>query len=142
VLSLARSHEFARPLVNSGRLSVPCTYDGSALNGPDMSQLPADTRPGAPMKDADTGDGWLLDKLGNRFQLLGIGIDVPEGIGVDGVTIEGLKLPAIEDMKARYLGDAGAAVYLLRPDQHVAARWLAYDEVAVKAALLTAIGKG
>ncbi len=142
VLSLARRHEFARPLVNSGRLSVPCTYDGSALNGPDMSQLPADTRPGAPLKDADTGDGWLLDKLGNRFQLLGIGLDVPEGLEVNGVTIEGLTLPATEDMKTRYLGDTGAAVYLLRPDQHVAARWLAYDETAVKAALLTAIGKG
>ncbi len=141
VLSLARSHAFARPLVNSGRLSVPCTYDGSALNGPDVSQLPAETRPGAPMKDADMGEGWLLDKLGNRFQLLGIGLDVPKMLEVDGVTVEGLTLPATEDLKARYLGDAGVAVYLLRPDQHVAARWLAYDEAAVKAALLTAIGK-
>jgi 3-(3-hydroxy-phenyl)propionate hydroxylase len=54
---------------------------------------------------------------------------------------EGFNLPITEDLKARYLGDAGAAVYLLRPDQHVAARWLAYDEAAVKAALLNAIGK-
>ncbi|HIP22945.1 MAG TPA: FAD-dependent oxidoreductase [Rhodobacteraceae bacterium] len=142
VLSLARVHEFARPLVNSGRLSVPCTYDGSALNGPDVAQLPRDTRPGAPMKDAGTGDGWLLDKLGNRFQLLGINIDVPEVLEVDGISIEGLNLPATDDLKTRYLGDAGAAVYLLRPDQHVAARWLGYDEPAVRDALLNAIGKG
>jgi 3-(3-hydroxy-phenyl)propionate hydroxylase len=142
VLSLARQHEFARPLVNSGRLSVPCIYDGSGLNGPDVRQLPADTRPGAPMKDADTGAGWLLDKLGNRFQLLGIGLEVPATLEVGGVRIEGLTLPAEGDLKARCLGDAGAAVYLLRPDQHVAARWLAFDEAAVKAALLTAIGKG
>jgi hypothetical protein len=32
VLDLAEHHEFARPLVNSGRLSVPCVYDGSPLN--------------------------------------------------------------------------------------------------------------
>ncbi|MBL1436475.1 MAG: FAD-dependent oxidoreductase [Rhodobacteraceae bacterium] len=142
VLALARRHEFARPLVNSGRLSVPCTYDGSALNGPDVAQLPADTRPGAPMKDADTGAGWLLDKLGNRFQLLGINIEVPEALELDGITVEGLTLAATDDLKSRYLGDAGAAVYLLRPDQHVAARWLGYGEAAVRDALSQAIGKG
>ncbi len=142
VLALARVHEFARPLVNSGRLSVPCTYDGSALNGPDVAQLPRDTRPGAPMKDADTGDGWLLDKLGNRFQLVGFNIEVPEALEVDGITIKGLTLPATGNLKTRSLGDAGAAVYLLRPDQHVAARWLGYDETAVRDALKQAIGKG
>ncbi|NOR62414.1 MAG: FAD-dependent oxidoreductase [Rhodobacteraceae bacterium] len=142
VLALARVHEFARPLVNSGRLSVPCTHDGSALNGPDVAQLPRDTRPGAPMKDADTGAGWLLDKLGNRFQLIGFNIEVPAVLEVNGITIEGLNLPATDDLKARYLGDAGAAVYLLRPDQHVAARWLGYDGPAVRNALLNAIGKG
>ena len=35
VLDLAVHFDFARPLVNSGRLSVPCTYDGLSLNGPD-----------------------------------------------------------------------------------------------------------
>ncbi len=140
VLTLARNHEFARPLVNSGRLSVPCTYDGSRLNGPDMAQLPAGTRPGAPLKDADTKAGWLLDQLGNRFQLLGINIEVPATLEVEGITIEGLNLPITPDLKARYLGDTGAAVYLVRPDQHVSARWLAYDEAAVKAAFNHAIG--
>jgi 3-(3-hydroxy-phenyl)propionate hydroxylase len=33
VLDLSERYEFARPMVNSGRLSVPCTYDGSPLNG-------------------------------------------------------------------------------------------------------------
>jgi len=31
VLDLSEHYEFARPLVNSGRLSVPCTYDGSKI---------------------------------------------------------------------------------------------------------------
>ncbi len=44
VLELAEHHAFARPLVNSGRLSLPATYDGSPLNGPDCAAMPA--RPG------------------------------------------------------------------------------------------------
>ena len=35
VLDLSEGLPFARPLVNSGRLSVPCVHDGSPLNGPD-----------------------------------------------------------------------------------------------------------
>ena len=142
VLELAQDFEFARPLVNSGRLSVPCTYDGSALNGPDDPALPADTRPGAPLKDADTGQGWLLGRTGDRFQLLTFNTDAPEGLTVEGVEIKRLALPAKGDLKTRYLGAAESAVYLVRPDQHVAARWQSYDEAAVAAALKTVIGKG
>ena len=35
VLNLARTHAFARTLVNSGRLSLPATYADSPLNSPD-----------------------------------------------------------------------------------------------------------
>jgi 3-(3-hydroxy-phenyl)propionate hydroxylase len=41
----------------------------------------------------------------------------------------------------RYLGDAQQAVYLIRPDQHVVARWPEYDETAVKDAIKTALGE-
>ncbi len=142
VLELAQDYEFARPLVNSGRLSVPCTYDGSGLNGPDAPTLPVDTRPGAPLKDADTGAGWLLDRVGNRFQLLAFNAKVPETLRFGGIEITRLELPAKDDLETRYLGAAQSAVYLIRPDQHVAARWLEYDEKAVKSALDTALGKG
>jgi len=71
-LSLAEDFAFARPLVNSGRLSLPCTYDGSVLNGPDVVEMPRQTRPGSPAIDAPIPAGWLLDQLGNRFQLLAI----------------------------------------------------------------------
>lgn len=142
VLALAEHHEFARPLVNSGRLSLPCTYDGSTLNGPDSDELPARTRPGSPMADAPVGDDWLLHKVGNRFQLLTFNAEAPETINVDGISIERLDLPATGDLAARYLGDAKSAVYLIRPDQHVAARWTDYDEAAVKSALKTATGQG
>ena len=41
----------------------------------------------------------------------------------------------------RYLGEAKSAVYLIRPDQHVAARWNEFDETALRAALRTACAK-
>ncbi len=139
VLNLAQKYEFARPLVNSGRLSVPCTYDNSSLNGPDDPLLPRITRPGSPASDAPISGGWLLDKLGNRFQLLTIGatIDNIEGI-------ETLPLTADESVEfaARYLGGQPAAIYLIRPDQHIAARWTKFDHNAVTAALNTATAKG
>jgi 3-(3-hydroxy-phenyl)propionate hydroxylase len=44
VLDLSEHYEFARPLVNSGRLSVPCVYDGSSLNSADIEGFPVRTR--------------------------------------------------------------------------------------------------
>ena len=144
-LNLSARFAFARPLVNSGRLSTPAIYDLSPLNGDDDPALPQATRPGAPALDAALGKSWLLDPLGGHFQLLGIGADVPRRLEFDGVEVEGLALRAGDDpsgaLAARYLGPARQAVYLLRPDQHVAARWTAYDEGRVGAALRRAIGK-
>jgi len=146
VLDLSERHAFARPLVNSGRLSVPCTYDGSPLNGPDtLPGGPARTRPGSPCPDVPLGDGFLLGRLGGGFQILTIDADAPEAVEEGGVAATRLALSAAADpsdaLRARYLGDALSAVYLLRPDQHVAARWRGYDEAAVRAALRTATGR-
>jgi len=145
-LDLSGRFPFARPLVNSGRLSVPAVYDQSPLNGDDDPALPRVTRPGAPAPDAPLGKSWLLDPLGGRFQLLGIGADVPHRLEIEGVEVEGLVLRAGDDpsgaLADRYLGPARQAVYLLRPDQHVAARWMSYDESKVRVALARAIGKG
>ena len=146
VLALAEDHAFARPLVNSGRLSVPCTYDGGPLNGADaLTGAPARTRPGAPCPDAPLGEGFLLGRLGGRFQLLTIDAEAPEALEEDGVRVSRLALSAADDptgaLAARYLGGAPAGVYLIRPDQHVAARWDAFDETALRAALRRACGK-
>ena len=142
VLDLSEHYAFARPLVNSGRLSVPCTYDGSPLNTPDaLPGGPARSRPGSPCADAPLGDGFLLRKLGDRFTLLTIGAEAPEGLEVEGLTLDRLAIKATPEIAARYLGEAASAVYLIRPDQHVAARWPAYDAQAVTAALKRAIGK-
>ena len=141
VLDLAGSLPFARSLVNSGRLSVPCVYDGSALNGPDDPQMPVRTRPGAACPDAPLGDGWLLPELGQGFTLLAIAAEAPAELSAHGLSLRCLSLAPTAEVRARYLGDAPAAVYLIRPDQHVAARWGHYDPVAVSDALAQAIGR-
>jgi len=142
VLDLSEKFGLARPLVNSGRLSVPSIYDGSPLNGADADGLPAVTRPGAPAVDAPLADGWLLDRLGGRFQLITIGANAPGKIEAAGISAELLDLSGEpgSELRQRYLGEHSAAIYLMRPDQHVAARWLAYDEGAAQAALTAAAG--
>jgi len=142
VLDLAEHHAFARPLVNSGRLSVPCTYDASPLNSPDdLTGGPDQTRPGAPCADAPLEDGFLLNQLGDRFILLSINADAPETLSESGITVDRLAFPATEALLERYLGTAGSALYLIRPDQHVAARWDTFDEPAIRAAIRRAIGR-
>lgn len=146
VLDLSENQAFARPLVNSGRLSMPCTYDGSPLNSADALQGgPARTRPGSPCPDVTLGDGFLLDSLGDRFTLLTLNADAPESLTEAGITLTRLALSDHDDstgqLAARYLGDTPAAVYLIRPDQHVAARWPAYDETAIRAAIRRATGQ-
>ncbi|MCD1627546.1 MAG: FAD-dependent oxidoreductase [Paracoccaceae bacterium] len=146
VLDLSEHHAFARPLVNSGRLSMPCTYDGSPLNTPDALPLgPARTRPGSPCPDAALGNRFLLDGLGDRFTLLTINTDAPDSLTESGITVTRLALSDQDDvtgaLTARYLGDAPAAVYLIRPDQHVAARFRAYDDTAIRAAIRCATGQ-
>lgn len=151
VLQLAGQYAFARPLVNSGRLSVPCVYDNLPWNGPDELGTPERTRVGAACVDVLLDDGYLLDKLGDRFVLLfidiktGINMELPETLREEGIDIAVLSLTTNEDPKSalaqRYLGDAPAAVYLIRPDQHVVARWKQFHIEQTRQALRIAIGK-
>ena len=132
--------------MNSGRLSVPCTYDGSPLNGPDaLIGGPGRSRPGSPCSDAPLDDGFLLDRMNGGFQILTIDTDAPEMVTEDGVEASRLAVSAGDDpggaLAARYLGEASSAVYLIRPDQHVAARWPVFEATAVRAAIRTATGR-
>lgn len=141
VLELAEALPFARTVVNSGRLSLPCTYDGSRLNGADHTAMPARTRPGSACPDAPMKEGWLLSQLGCGFIVFAIGADAPEELTAHGLVIPCLRLEPTPELAARYLGEAKGAIYLIRPDQHVAARWDRFDQTAVAAALGRAIGK-
>lgn len=139
VLTLAKTHPFARPLVNSGRLSVPCTYAGMSLFGEDALNGPARTAPGAPCSDAPVDDGFLLDHLPGKFTLLALNTTAPEvthALPLHSVTLTNLS----PELRARYLGDAPQALYLIRPDQHVVARWHSVTTAQITQALNAAIG--
>lgn len=139
VLDLVEHAPFARPFVNSGRLSVPAVYDGSRLNGADDNALSSRARPGASTPDVPLGDDWLLNWLGDGFVLLCLNTAppaVPASVKV--VSLTSATAPFAVD---RYLGDAAEAVYLIRPDQHVAARWQIVDAAAVAEAHRVALGR-
>ena len=127
VLHLAACAAFARPLVNSGRLSRPCTYP---LTGPDDPALPRSSRPGAVAPDAPLPQGWLIDQVGGEPVLLAIGQAAPKVKGL--IT---LRLEVTPELQTRYLGTATSALYLIRPDQIVAARWRAANPVQIIKAL-------
>jgi 3-(3-hydroxy-phenyl)propionate hydroxylase len=142
VLELANKHEFARPLVNSGRLSVPCNYKGFALFGQDdLADGPDISSPGMPCPDAPHESGFILDHLGGGFTILALGC-AAQDVSAHGLSAQALSILAPSDaLRARYLGNAAQAVYLIRPDQHVVARWNSFDADDIAAALATAIGK-
>lgn len=146
VLDLAEEHDFARPMVNSGRLSVPCIYDQSTLNGPDeLTGAPRHNRPGSPCTDAPLDGDFLLSRLGDQFMIMTIDADAPASLEESGIMLERIPFRAEDDatgaLAERYLGLASSAVYLIRPDQHVTARFDRYDEAALRSALRRAIGK-
>jgi 3-(3-hydroxy-phenyl)propionate hydroxylase len=144
-LDLARAHPFARRIVNSGRLSVPATLHDSTLNTPDRDSFAGSMVPGAPAADAPLGDGsWLLRQLpGESFSaiLFGAGAKAAGAIhaGAQGITpVQVLALPADGAAAERY--DAGpGTVYLLRPDQHVCARWRSPNAADIALALKRAL---
>ncbi len=136
VLELAGTHPFARRLLNSGRLSLPTTYDGSALNSADAftSGTAPNLRPGAPAADAPEGNAWLLPLLGDRFTVLAVG---PTNAKLatafnsapatsNGIPVKWRTAHSPEAMQ-RYGATEGIAVYLIRPDNHIAARGQTLD---------------
>jgi 3-(3-hydroxy-phenyl)propionate hydroxylase len=150
VLELAERYEFARPLVNSGRLSRPAVLAASPLNTADDAPWPGGLVPGAPAVDAPVTaegvEGWLLEFLspareGRAAPFVLLRFARPDGAGVPGIdTVFVTSAPvagALHDhaglVARRYAAAPGDAI-LFRPDQHVAARWHRFDPAAVAAA--------
>lgn len=126
VLELAREHAFARPFVNSGRLSTAVGYGESPLSTPDADMWQGGVAPGQPVLDAPHNGGWLLDHLGGDFVLL--------SHGWQGKAPTGLRRIEVADAAAARLGLPAGAAMLVRPDQYVAARWLRPDTAGIAAA--------
>jgi 3-(3-hydroxy-phenyl)propionate hydroxylase len=130
VLSLATDLPFARRLVNSGRLSQPCALAGMSLqtpasDGPGLAQ-------GTPCPDAPDGNGcWLLNRLGVRLHLLSTGDARPPA---------GSSLDCVSACDATARQRYGDALYLIRPDQHIAARFDRPSVESIRAAQKRALG--
>jgi 3-(3-hydroxy-phenyl)propionate hydroxylase len=166
VLALAKHHPFARKLVNSGRLSVPSFLTGSVLNTPDAEVFEGHMVPGAPMDDApvqvDGQDAWLLDQVGKGFQLMLFVEAAPDArtlatlqtlkenaVPVNSLIVsrQALQVPGFQVLvdaqgwvAKRYDTQPGTT-YLLRPDQHVLARWRSLDSARLQAAMARALGQ-
>ncbi|RVT81663.1 FAD-binding protein [Rhodobacteraceae bacterium CCMM004] len=142
VLSLAKTAPFARPLVNSGRLSTPTPYLDSPLNTPDDGEWNGKMRPGTCAADApisvDGRPGWFLDLLTGGFALLALGVaaePVDAGAFSPKLIALGTDFDDPDGLVSTRYDAGGGALYLIRPDQHVAARWRNFDAEAVKAAI-------
>ncbi|QUS37887.1 FAD-dependent oxidoreductase [Tardiphaga alba] len=150
VLSLAKEADFAKRMVNGGRLSVPSVYQ-TPLSTADSDDWSSGPPPGAHMPDApvvtDHGAQVFLSErfaqAGRGFAVLhtnGASIELPEGVAR---IVIGDDAPLRDEaglFKARYGGDLGNA-YLLRPDGYVAARFRHPTPEAIAAAHARASGR-
>lgn len=170
VLKLSRHHTFARQLVNSGRLSVPAVLHDSPLNTAGSETFGGAMVPGAACVDAPVRlngtaqDGWLLGHLGSGEFTAMVFADpgqldaaarqalerVAGSVRLLFVTTDALAQPwagasvvhDVDGLAAQRYGAQPATVYLVRPDQHVCARWRAADAAAIDAALARATCNG
>ena len=164
VLSLSLSQEFVRPLYH-WRTSRPHEYTHSMLNsvGDDNGLFTDGPAHGAPPRNIRLGaDDFLLDHLGGGFDLLYFTqasavpealVRVVQGTRERGVPMRLIAVGAAQPVvgadltladadghfRRRYGVRASGAAYLLRPDQHVCARWLSLDATRLQAALDTAL---
>jgi len=164
VLSLSLQHQFVRPLYH-WRTSRPHEYTRSILNArdDDNTRFIAGPANGAPPRNIRLGDDdHLLDHLGGGFELLYFtdGPAIPQALRdvVDAQRAQGVpvRISAIGaaqpvagadqtfadaggHLRQRYGVPAPGAAYLLRPDQHVCARWLTLDAPRLAAAFATAL---
>ena len=100
-------------------------------------------KPGTNCADApvvvNAQDGWLLGQLGNGVTLLCFGDAAAGPLKLAGEAVAVLRVGhELQDrtgvLTERYDGRPGT-VYLIRPDQHVAARWRSFDADKIGAAV-------
>ena len=147
VLRLAKEVDFARRMVNGGRLATPSTYN-TPLSTSDVDTWRAGPRPGAPIVDApltatsgdrvylteafkaaydnfvllESGNGSALDPL--DCHCISIGPDAP--------------LRDTSGLFAKRYDASDGSAYLLRPDGYVAARFRHPTLPVVQAAIARA----
>ena len=150
VLELAETESFARPLINSGRLSTPTPYRHSSLNTPDERVFAGGMAPGTNCADAPVRQAgrsaWLLNAINSLhgpqggFTLLCFGQrpalqGVADGPVALRALVVGEDLEDSEGLLAQRYDARPGTVYLIRPDLHVAARWRKFDADKLRDAL-------
>lgn len=144
VLDLAQHHSFARPLVNSGRLSVPTPYVSSSLNTPDETVFEGcEMKPGTNAADAPVliggTPGWFLNCLGPGFTVVTFGNSDKSAVKMGSLAAKviavGREIQDSSGLLARRYGASPGTTYLFRPDQYVAARWRRFDEGEIARAM-------
>ena len=150
VLQLARETEFAKRMVNGGRLSTPSIYE-SPLSTPDSETWNAGPRPGTHMPDAPltTASGapiYLTEAFiaqgEGSFVLLQAGLNGGEHCGCKSIAIgESAPLRDTAGLFAKRYDALDGTAYLLRPDGYVAARFKKPTAAAVQAAMARASGR-
>ena len=159
VLSLSLTHDFVRPLYH-WRTSRPHDYLDSPLNAVDDDSAIFEAGPakGAPLPNVRWGDGFLLDHLcgagagcfslivDDRDTLSPWGPDpaLAAARGTDGeLNHDGLQTLLVPAVVAKALGLSGpGSALLVRPDQHICARWHRVTPARLRAALQQALGHG
>lgn len=143
VLRLARDQPFAQKLLNSGRLSVPCSLEGMALQTPGAAPV----APGWPLIDAPlsgaNGDTWLLSEVQGAFTLAAFGdVALPDLPGIRRIGVnQRADYPCFTALAGHAIRRYGSdRAYLFRPDGHVCAVFTAPTAEAIRAAQARAMG--
>jgi 3-(3-hydroxy-phenyl)propionate hydroxylase len=145
VLSLSLTHDFVRPLYH-WRTSRPHDYLDSPLNAADDDSAAFTAGPvnGAPLPNFRWGEGFLLDRWcgtgAGRFTLL-VDDDATQAACAGGHALGPLQTLVVPPALGGALGLRGpGSALLVRPDQHVCARWHAVTPARVQAALRRGLG--
>jgi len=139
VLKLSKRMPFARKLINSGRLSVPCSLEDSPL----QTRGPAPPQVGHAIPDAPLADGsWLIERLQGQFTLVGFGdVTLPDIAGLVriGIGTETQDYPCYRPTgRYAYARYGRNTCYLIRPDGHIAASFTEPDVQAIQSAFARA----
>ena len=164
ILDLAREYAFARPFINSGRLSKATIYPSSPLSTPDEDTFACQLAPGWPPADAPVTVGgqssFLTQQVGGQFQGL-LFLQKPEDLSskqlADLKALDQKEVPIhtllvvaqptplreyegmpvlvdVQGLAWKRYDATPGTYYLLRPDQYICARWRTLDRNKVEAA--------